>query len=122
MSREQWGHGYYKGYKDGEKGSKEEKYVCMMDDKGKLCNAYRIIEKHGEIYTLESLWDVVMVIYCCGNIYCFDEDDDEYQDTDILEMNIDTINNYHPHLFYSQKAFLSFIRNNLSKINVEVES
>lgn len=118
MSREQWGHGYYKGYKDGEKGSKEEKYVCMMDDGGILCNAYKIIEKHGEIYVLESLWDVVMMIYCTGMIYYFDEDD-EYPDTDILEVNLDVINKQ---FFYSQKAFLSFIRNNLSKISVEVES
>ena len=119
MSREQWGHGYYKGYEDGERGAKQEKYLCTVDKKQHLVNAYKIIEKHKSTYVLESLYDVVSFIWATGQIFNFDENE-EYSDADIVERTIDDMSKENPPiLFYNQKSFLKFVQNDLRKIIME---
>ena len=58
MSKEQWGHGYMKGYEDSEKrtGNVRPKYILSHSEDGELNAIYYIRSNHGYgIYTVELI-------------------------------------------------------------------
>lgn len=118
LSRKQWGHGYYKGYADGEKGAKTEKYICAMDEDNLICTAFMILEKKQDIYVLQSLSDVLLFMCATGRKYEFDENED-FPYAYITEKSLEQLSPYNkPVFFYSQKAFLQFVLDDLRKRTV----
>lgn len=107
MSREQWGHGYYKGIEDEKNRVKKPKFIVRYDDDGVIGWIYQIIrEFDNDVFLLEE-WHLsdYSTVWSLGKLIAEDEhiaeDIDEYCVTD-----------WKKKLFYSQEAVASeYIRN-----------
>lgn len=73
MSREQWGNGYATGYKDGEKGRQNPKYLFTLDKFGSITGFYIIREYHGNCLTIENFDEYITNYILVGKTYDFDE-------------------------------------------------
>ena len=91
MSREQWGHGFHKGYEQGIKEGQQERYVCVIGPDGHLDHAYMIWGKHGDIYTVESLSDIVIEIITFGAEWSFSESEEDCYIEAVKEVLIDDL-------------------------------
>lgn len=105
MSREQWGHGFYKGIEAAAKLPNSPKYLVQTDSKGYPVHFFIIREKHDDIYTLELYDEPITNIQLAGLILDFDED--EIEPFEYYELNINDIGKHK--LFYSKHAALGFL-------------
>lgn len=67
MSREQWGHGYWKGRKDEQKNPEGPRYIGLYNEKYDppiLGNCGLIHEKHGDALVVEwiDIWDMAVAV------------------------------------------------------------
>ena len=103
MSREQWGHGYYKGLKDGIEGKRLPKYLCVIHN-NHVSHFYIIRERHDNVLVCELFDEPLDMIYLAGMLCPFDEsiiDFSNYQEIDTSQIECKE--------FYSQDAALSYM-------------
>lgn len=108
MSREQWGNGYATGYKDGETGRKNPKYLFTLDRFGFATGFYIIREYHGERLTVEDFGEYISQYILLGFTYNFDESiEDPSMFKEIERSKI----GYHQ-MFFNKEAAVAFLVKN----------
>ena len=108
MSKNQWGHGYHKGYDDAKNCVNDAKYILTLADNGYVSHLYIVREKHGDVWTCELFDDPIDMLVMAGMYSGFDEN--EIDITMYEELNMNEIGDYK--LFYSQKAMFAFLIKN----------
>ena len=111
MSREQWGHGYNKGYEDGKKDAKSARYLLTLDDDCHLKNIYIIRERHDDTLVVELFNDPAEQLVWFGKCFPFDE---SVKDTELYEeINKNEIGKHK--FFFSQDSMMAFLTNDYEK-------
>jgi hypothetical protein len=58
MSKEQWGHGYYRGRREAFQPERLRTWVAMYDENGELLRAGRVVQNYPEDHILLEYWDI----------------------------------------------------------------